>query len=469
MKTILILFSVVLVSACEYKAIKWYTSTTGKQWEEQRNPIMYNTDTITEFDIEIFPDSVQQKIDGFGGCFNELGWDALNLLDTKTRKVVFKRLFTSNNGLDFNICRMPLGANDYSRNYYSLNDDSADYSMQHFNIERDKQTLIPYIKEAMQYKPDLKIWASPWTPPAWMKTNNHYACFAGEYNNLNPALNGKEGLNQMKTDSITLTSYALYFAKFIEAYKNEGINISAVHIQNEFNSCQIFPSCVWSSSALSTFIGKYLGPTFENNNINTQIWLGTIERPYIELIDTVLNNEFSAKYVKGLGFQWGGKGAIPAAHVKYPNMPLMQTETECGDGSNDWKAAEHTFGLMKHYFDNGANSYMYWNMILPENGLSNWGWKQNALFTVNTQTKELKISPEFYLFQHFCSYIKPGASKVIAKGKTNQTLVFKNSNNDLVAIIANNADSVIKTKIKVKNHYFKVQIKAHSFNTFVLK
>lgn len=115
-----------------------------------------------------------QRIDGFGGCFNEMGWDVLMTLPASQRDGILDELFSPAQS-NFTYCRLPIGANDYSLNYYSLNDVADDYGMVNFNINRDRYILIPYIKEALRRNPHIKLFASPWCPPAWMKTNNHYA------------------------------------------------------------------------------------------------------------------------------------------------------------------------------------------------------------------------------------------------------------------------------------------------------
>lgn len=350
--------------------VEWVSTTNDQPWALQTGGVV-TTGNVDESAILIVTDSARQIIDGFGGCFNELGWEALQALTEKNKQTVAKNLFDTNSGCRFNIFRMPIGANDYAVNWYSHNETVDDYEMKNFSLDRDKQRLIPYIKLAQSYNPELKIWASPWSPPSWMKTNNHYACASNpQFNDLPANRQGKEMKTQFRMEPKVLAAYALYFEKFIQGYQKQGIKISAVHVQNELNSCQSFPSCIWTPKDMATFIGDYLGPKFEADGINTPIWLGTIERPQVERVDSIVLDPKAGKYIKGIGFQWAGKGAIAEVHREYPDMKLMQTETECGDGSNDWAAAEHTFGLMKHYFSNGANAYMYWNMVLDKTGKS---------------------------------------------------------------------------------------------------
>ncbi len=407
------LVSAIIFTSCKTKKTEQFTfitSTPHDRWEESSYPVMPSGHEGIPL-ITVDPEALQQTVDGFGACFNELGWDALNVLPDSSRQKILKDFFTPE-GCNFTICRVPIGANDYARDWYSLDETPGDFGMEHFSIDRDKEVLIPYIKAAMAYNPDLKVWASPWCPPSWMKTNDNYACRPAEVNDLSPEGAGKEGVTEFIMKEPYLKAYALYFEKFVQAYRKEGIHLYAVHVQNEPNSCQPFPSCVWKPSDQAIFIGRYLGPQFKKDNLNAQIWYGTYERPYIENVDTILQDPLAGPYITGVGFQWAGKQAIAGIHEKYPDLKLMQTESECGDGSNDWKAAEYTWSLIKHYFENGISAYMYWNMVLDETGKSRWGWKQNSLITVDTKTRNFRYNPEYYLFKQLSHTVKPGAVKL---------------------------------------------------------
>jgi glucosylceramidase len=464
MKKIILLASIVFASlfGCSKPEIvvEWVSSSPISKWETKKVTTPISND-IHESTIQIYPDKEQQVIDGFGGCFNELGWEAVQTLTLDDQNKIFESLFDTLKGCDFNIFRMPIGANDYAVDWYSHNETMGDFEMTNFSIKRDKQRLIPYINKAKTYNPNIKIWASPWCPPSWMKTNNNYACKPDVVNDLKEEGKGEEMQTQFIMEQKYLTAYALYFSKFIQAYQKEGIDIYAVHVQNEPNSCQNFPSSVWNPSDLGIFIGDYLGPKFVADSLETEIWLGTIERPQIERVDSVLSNKKASKYVKGVGFQWAGKGAIPEVNKKYPDLKLMQTETECGDGSNDWAAAEHTFELMKHYFNNGANSYMYWNMVLNETGKSQWGWKQNSMITVDTKSNKIAYNPEFYLMKHFSNYIDEGARKIEVSDKN--CLAFKNANS--IVLIYYNEGKASKKSFKIKDHQFSFELSENSFNT----
>lgn len=461
-----------LLGSCKNNTqqITWISSTPSAQWQTNNFTADQKGQQQSESAIHIYPEQTQQQVDGFGGCFNELGWEALKVLPEAEKAQIIQSFFDTIDGCKFNICRMPIGASDFAVDWYSHNEVADDFEMKHFSIDRDKKRMIPYINFAKKYNPELKIWASPWCPPSWMKTNNHYACRPAPVNDLTEEGRGKEK-DAMPVETLFrmedkyLSAYALYFSKFVDAYKNQGIDIYAVHVQNEPNSCQNFPSCIWKPSSLATFIGDYLGPQFAKDGIESEIWLGTIERPQIERIDRIVQHPEANKYIAGIGFQWGGKGAIPDAHKKYPDYKLMQTETECGNGDNDWAAAENTFSLMKHYFNNGANSYMYWNMILNETGKSQWGWKQNSMVTIDSQTKEVSYNPEFYLMKHFSRFIEPGSVKVVSSDEN--CLAFKGP--DSIIVIYYNQGGATEKQFVIDDLNLEVTLAEKSFNTFIVE
>jgi glucosylceramidase len=433
-----------------------FSSTVEEQWKFSKyevNSMKSNSDYSSL--LEIKPDIKFQVIDGFGGCFNELGWKAVQYLNPKDQKHIIADLFDTIEGCAFNICRMPIGASDFALNWYSLNDTPGDFKMENFTIERDKERLIPYIKSAMKYNPKLKVWGSPWSPPVWMKENNAYNC------------NGKDA--RMKWEPEILKAHALYLSKYIEAYQDEGINVYAVHFQNEVAACQEFPSCLWTSEEQRDYIKYYLGPHFESNKIDAEIWLGTINKgDYENTAKIVLSDSAAKSYITGVGYQWEGKKSVRSTHEDFPDIKIMQTETECGDGSNDWLYAEHTYDLMNWYFKRGANSYMQWNMILDETSMSSWGWKQSAMITVNRKNRTYRLNPQYYIAKHFSRFIHAGAQRIDLGGDADYALAFKNPAGDIVVITRNPKDSPKKQTIKIGDKGIELMLNASSVNTVLI-
>ena len=475
-------FSMIIVSTTTAQLkIESVSTTKLAQWKAQMNYNIKNASN--EFDLEIDPQKTQQTIEGFGTCFNEVGWTSLNVLSVADREAIMKELFQPGVGAAFTICRMPIGANDFSRDWYSYNEKDGDFEMKNFSIANDQETLIPFIKKAQQYNPSLQLWASPWSPPSWMKYNKHYALrslqkginniksdewgidFTNLENGLKPENEGKEGTNMFIQKDKYFKAFALYFAEFIKAYRKEKINISMVMPQNEFNSAQPFPSCTWTASGLSDFI-KYLGPKMQA--LNVKLFFGTMERPNEKLVDTILTDDRSKKFVSGVGFQWAGKDAIQAIHKKYPNLNLYQSEQECGNGKNDWKYSKYTWGLMKHYFTNGVSSYMYWNTSLPQNSISRWGWKQNSLVSVNAGQKTYQYNYDYYVLKHLSHFVKQGA-KLLSSNVTFQNLLaFVNPDKSIVIVLQNEGEAEKLIHIKLQNKIIEVKLEADSFNTILV-
>ncbi|WP_117882400.1 glycoside hydrolase family 30 protein [Aureibaculum luteum] len=467
-----VLMLVLLVSNLLYaQKVELIYTTASERWVKPKKFLKKKV-SESKVDITVYTDSVLQKVDGIGGAFNELGWEAIQRLDDKGAKEVIKALF-SKDGCNFSMCRIPIGASDYALSYYSHDDVPGDFVMRDFNIDRDKYILIPYLKAALKNRPDLKIWASPWTPPAWMKVNEHYSLRAGDWNDrsngnrMNPGAQILSNATAFKMQDQYLKAYALYFSKFIKAYKKEGIDLFSIQPQNEIAYAPNWPSCTWRAEDFSLFIGEYLGPQLENDGLDTEIWLGTINYSNPNYVRTILDNKKSAKYIKGVGFQWGGSKAIPTIHKEYPDLQYMQTENKCGEGENDWTAFDRSWETLVHFFNNGAGSHMYWNMVLDETGKSAWGWPQNSMVVIDKVTKNVTYTDEFYLFKHLSHFLQPGDHYLkSSKGKNHLAFQLKDGR---VMLLVNNPDKTNKNlNFKIGEQLFEIEVQALSINSLII-
>jgi len=401
-----------------------------------------------------------QTLLGFGGCFNELGWDALQRLPVAEQKRVLVSLF-GDSGCRFSFCRLPIGASDYARDWYSLNEQRDDFKMQRFSIARDREALIPYVRAAQAVRPEIAFFASPWSPPTWMKTPPVYN---------HGVLRGEKRI---------LDAYALYFRRYVEAYAREGIPIRQIHVQNEPVSDQKFPSCVWTGEQLRDFIGGHLGPHFEKFRMPAEIWLGTLNGPesdqrwswtrYDQYANLVLSDPKAARYVKGIAYQWAGKYAIQRTHEAWPEVPLIQSENECGDGENSWTYAMYVFELLWHYLTNHAVAYVYWNMILDQGGRSTWGWRQNSMITVAPGSRRASWEHEFYVMKHHSHFVAPGAVRLRLRGPwTGNALLFRNPDGARTLVIANPFAAVRKLTARLETLRFSAMLPPSSINTFAI-
>ena len=407
----------------------------------------------------------RQTVLGFGGCFNELGWEALEFANKEQKEAFMKELFAKDE-CNFNYGRIPIGANDFSLEWYSCDEVEGDYELKNFTIERDTEYTIPYIKEAMKYQDSFTLFASPWSPPTWMKTKKAY------------------NYGRIKMDEEVLNAYAKYFVKFVQAYEEQGIDISQIHVQNEPMADQKFPSCLWHGEDMRDFIKYYLGPKFEKSGLSTEIWLGTINGPFVDFMmpqaapfeefydqfaNTILSDDEARKFITGVGLQWGGKHVMQQITDSFPELRYMQTESECGDGQNTWEHMEYIFNQMWFYFRNGAERYTYWNMALQEGGISTWGWAQNSLCTVNHETGELVKQPEFYLMKHLSHFVKKGAKVLTTKGHwTSNTIAFENEDGSIVLVVGSNMNKSRTFEFLHKEESFSCVIPPHSIHTFYL-
>jgi glucosylceramidase len=402
-----------------------------------------------------------QRWDGFGGTFNEMGWDALSAVSAQI-PTALKLLFDANDGLNFVYGRLPLGASDYAMSWYTFDDTANDYSMANFSIARDQQMMIPFIKAALQIRPDIHLSASPWNPPSWMRDSS---------------------TGNMKSDAQTLTAYALYFARFVEEYANQGLKIEAVHPQNEPG----YAWAKWPGSLYIDFIKTYLGPTFAQRNTAAAIWCGTMSAPADGTLATTLASDTAAmQYVKGFGLQWNTAGV---ASTLAPAGPVMQTEHKCGNYPFDqtyWNAStpywtasqynpnkppnDHAYGeeswqLIRDWITAGVNSYLAWNMVLDTTGKSLTGWPQNALLVVDRSAKTLTATPAYYAFRHFSQYIVAGATRIGVSGNTG-AVAFKNLDGSIVTEVYNSGNSSKTTTVGVGSALYQFDVPAHGWATF---
>jgi len=474
-KYFLTLFFCACLINVQAQKVNIVTTTPATDWLINK-PVSFQAAAGNDHaDITLYPEQKLQLMDGFGGCFNELGWEALGSLPLAARDHVFRDLFSAD-GANFSICRLPVGASDYALSWYSYDDVPDDFTMRNFNIDRDRYILIPYIKEAQKIHPGLKFWASPWSPPTWMKVNNHYALTSGSSvkgsnrgdNEMGAGKNIANNATAFKMDNSYLEAYALYFSRYIKAYQKEGVDIGALHVQNEIAYAPQWPSCTWRPEDLGYFIKKYLGPKFKADTIKTEIWLGTINYGNPDYVRKILTDTAASRYIKGVGFQWAGKNAIGTIGKEFPQVKVIQTESECGNGENNWVSAEHTWQLVNHYINNGASAYMYWNMVLDSTGSSSWGWPQNMLIAINKQTKEVKYNKEYYLMKQLSHHVMPGATH-IKTSESKDNLAFLNPDGTFVLMLSNLDDKEKKEVITVGDKKVELLLQPRSINTLTWK
>ncbi|HBF34130.1 TPA: hypothetical protein DDW35_06165 [Candidatus Sumerlaeota bacterium] len=439
--------------------VTWISSTPEEPWKTEAAPELIVSNPKTPATVRVVSDKSFQTMEGFGACFTELSWAALGKATQEDRDKVLQALF-SNDGCAFTLGRIPIGANDFALDWYSLDETPGDLALRDFSIERDKKNLIPFIKAAMAIRPELKCFGSPWSPPSWMKENKTY--------------NG----GVLKWEPEILRCYATYLARWAEEYRKAGVNVIAIAPQNEPNILSAYPSCKWTGERLRDFIADYLGPELKKRKTKVDIWLGTLNLDLgsdsvNDRLLTVMESPKASALIKAVCFQYDSKKQIGSVSLTYPDKKIMQSETECNSGKNSWDDAQRLYGLMKYYLDNNTNGYFAWNMVLNETGMSTWKWRQNALITVDQNSGKVTMNGEYYVMRHFSQFVKPGAKRVLSSGSWNDRVAFVNPDKSTVVVISNPANQVQPFVLTVpgygKADTISVKVAAHSVNTFVLK
>ncbi len=417
--------------------------------------------------ISVDESDEKQEWMGFGGTFNEAGWDALSVLSEADKQLAIDLLFDAQDGANFKWGRIPMGSSDYAMSRYTLAETPDDFAMDAFSIDRDREMLIPFIKASLAVKPDVRLWASPWSPPAWMKTNNHIDGMGG----------GSEA--NMRSEPEILDAYSLYFAKFVEEYAAEGLVIEHVEPQNEPGYATNYPSCLWSPNLLRDFIRDYLGPTFVERGLDTEIWLGTMSAPEDTAhLDAVRNDSAASQFVKGYGLQWNTMGSVGS--LAATGNPVIQTEHKCGNypwetfnpdqPPNDHAYGVESWGLIRDWIEAGVHIYSAWNMVLDTFGHNldeGRPWPQNALLVVDRSAGTLRATAAYYVFRHLSAFVQPGATRLGTSG--GDALAFKNPDDSIIVVAHNSGGQASQTTLSAGGRTVQFEVPARGWATVNLE
>ena len=431
--------------------------------------------------------------DGFGGAFNEAGWNVLMMLSQADRDNALQMLFGTS-GAHFSWGRIPIGASDYALTRYTEDETAGDNALSNFSISRDMMYLIPYVNAAKTVNPNMKFWASPWTPPTWMKT------FSGSVNGVSCATMGGNNFNGgcMNATSANLTTLANYFVKWIQSYKAQGITIDTLAAQNEPNYAQGYPSAIWAPADYAKFLSQNLGPTFSSSSITTRIMLGTMSNgdngatsKDLTVVQAVEADATAKGLVKMMGLQWGmldlyeGKtSGVGPSNFMTGSLPVWATEHKCGNypwnpsgypaykepAPNDQAYAVESWGYIRDAINKGSvTAYNAWNMVLDTGGKGNdtvRQWAQDALLTVNTSSKALILTPAFYVFRHASQFVQPGASVVSTSGSAD-AFAFKNTDGSVVAVMYNSGGATTSV-VQIKGQKYSFSMPGTGWATVVV-
>jgi glucosylceramidase len=415
-------------------------------------------------DFEIEKETKGPAIEGFGGSFNEKGWEALSYLSEADRAAVLKNIFSPDGGLRLNLNRIPIGSSDYALSRYSLAPVAGDYAMEFFSVDRDREALIPYIKAAQALNAGMRFWASAWSPPAWMKDNK------------------SSDSGAMLDDPKVYAAYALYLAKFSEAYLSEGIPLDAVAVQNEPSILTAYPSCRWEPNQYLTFIRDYLGPTLAERKSKTGVMLGTFNQDDNRAHAlSVMSDPQASKYVYALGLQWSGLYIAPAVLAKAPGLRVWHTETDCGNHhwepgfdankpQNDFTYAAYTWKLMRDYLAGDASVYSLWNIVLDEEGKSidsKRPWPQNSAIVVDRKARKAIYTPMYYAFASYSRFLPPGSKRLEASG-SRDAIAFLLPDGKKAVILMNPQGNAMSMRIGFNGKAYSVELPERSFGALLI-
>lgn len=424
-------------------------SATTLAWERVSSPA-----TVSAADtIQIDAAKTFQSIDGFGGAFTDAACYTFDKMPVEKRKVLFQQLFSANK-LNLNFCRTCIGASDYATEPFSYSEGKADPELERFSIAHDEKYLLPIIKEARAINSQLSIFASPWSPPGWMKSNNSLL-----------------GGNMQRR---YMPSYAKYFGKFIQAYEKAGVPVDAVTIQNEVDTDQDgkMPACAWPQEYEVDFVTQQLGPLFEREKIKTKIWI--IDHNYNLWGRALASLETPdlRKYVSAIAWHGyvGDPGKMTVVHDAYPAIGAHWTEggPDYTDKNytRDWAKWSSTFtGILRNW----CQSITVWNLALDEVGKPNIGpFPCGGLVTVDSKTGAVTESGQYWALSHFSSFVRRGAKRIDSVGelKAVSHVAFKNPDGQMVLVVTNSgADKQVN--LRNGEQSAKVTLAADSVNTFV--
>ena len=489
-KTVLFLISLSMLNACakvdKLQMEVYQTSADGKKMEKVE-PEAKGQATAT---ILLKPQERFQKITGFGGSFTEASAHLLNQLSESNRNKVIEAYFGWD-GARYSLTRTHMNSCDFSLGQYSYAPVAGDEMLSQFSIDEDREDLIPMIKAAQKISKDgFKIIASPWTAPPWMKDNNDWR-------------GGKLLPDYYNT-------WALFFSKYIDAYKLEDIDIWGFTVENEpLGNDNNWESMHFTPEEMTLFVQHYLGPQLEKDGHEVKILGYDQNREHLqEWVDEMFKNEETSKYFDGTAIHWYASTfevfpeELQYAHNKAPKKHLIQTEAcvdaevpkwkddawywskEATDWGWDW-APEHLKHLHPKYapvyryardiigcMNNWVDGWVDWNMVLDRQGGPNWfkNWCV-APVIVDPEKDEVYFTPIYYTMSHFSRFIRPGATRIGFESGDADLLVtaVQNTDGTIVIVLCNQNESNKEFELKLDESMETVVIPGRAIQTIIIQ
>ncbi len=418
----------------------WLTDPNGSiLFQPITNRLVYGTPASNASVIQVDDTQTFQTIDGFGYTLTGGSAELISNMSADTRAALLQELFAyDKNNIGTSYLRISIGSSDLDDHVFSYDDlapgTQQDTTLAGFDLGQDKKWLIPVLKQILAINPTIKILGSPWSPPAWMKSNN--STQAGSL--LTKYYN----------------AYANYFVKYINAMKAQGITIDAITIQNEPLNPGNNPSMVMQPDEQAAFIKTALGPVFAANSITTKIILYDHNADRADYPTTILSDADAAKYVDGSAFHlYGGNiSALNGVHNAYPNKNLYFTEQWVGAPGNmlgdlDWHIQNVIIGSV----NNWCKVALEWNLASdPALSIHTPGGCTQCLGAVTISTNTVSRNPAYYIIAHAAKFVRPGSIRISSNTAASlPNAAFKTPDGKTVLLVENTSSGIINFAIGV--------------------
>lgn len=482
----------VIITSCENKQHSKKIDTKEAEVNSSKidvsNGVVYSTVTNSDVKLKLTSDNVEflefkqpleteasifintskkhQTFVGIGAALTDAAAETFYKLNKDQQDLFMEAYYSLDKGIGYSLARTIIHSCDFSTASYTYVEE-GDAELKTFNIDHDKQFRLPFTKLAINAAGgELKMYASPWSPPAFMKTNNNML----QGGKLKPEFN---------------QAWANYYAKFIKAYEKEGVPIWGLSIQNEPMAVQRWESCIYTAEEERDFLKNFLGPTLEKEGLGDKkiiVWDHNRDLLF-ERGNVILSDPEANKYVWGTGFHWyeDWKDGTPmyknvaGLNEAYPDKKLIFTEgcNEKYDLSRieDPKLAERYGKAMINDFNNGTVAWTDWNILLDEKGGPNH--VGNLCFAPvhgNTQTGKLTFTNSYYYIGHFSKFIRPGAKRMTTGTTANHLSAtsFLNEDGSIVVVALNDSDVAIDYMLTIDTKTANLNMPARSIQTIVL-
>ncbi len=412
---------------------------------------------LPEAPIILEPRVRYQKHLGFGGAFTEAAAVTLNRLSAARRQEFLQAYFNPEVGHGYTLCRTHINSCDFSLGNYAYDETPDDTALEHFSLAHDEEAIFPLIREARAVAgPDFQLFASPWSPPAWMKTNG----------TMNRG-------GQLKPEYRAV--WADYYCKYIEGARAAGIPVWGISVQNEPLAVQTWDSCIFTGEEERDFVRDYLGPALHRHGfpeINIIIWDHNRDLLY-ERAKAVLDDPAAARYVWGVGFHWYGPDCfdnVRHVHDAFPDKQLIFTEgcVENGPHIDAWETGERYARSIINDLNRWTVAWVDWNLLLDEQGGPNHvGNYCSAPILADPANDRLLYQSSFYYIGHFSRFIRPGAERILCSSARDEleTTAFRNPDGRIVVVILNRTEKAIPFALKCEGHSAALEIPARAILT----